>query len=97
MDRLVLTLTVLFLLGAGGALAGWSGSADTAPADRVAVTRTEDPSGWRRTARGWEHESTWKSLEPQELAPALRVHPVLVATLQVMMVLGALVLFEKPR
>ncbi len=60
-------------------------------------------NGWRRTAQGWEQRAHWRmpgharvgAPEYAEI-PIVSVHPVVVALLQLLISLGALLAFEPP-
>jgi len=49
-----------------------------------------DSDGWRRTAHGWEHISTWRQPQPLTVKRG-PLHPVLVAAMQLLIATGLLV------
>jgi len=53
-------------------------------------------SDWRRTATGWERRATWNLSPPVRTVwhDVMAVHPVVWATLQVLVSVGALACFE---
>lgn len=97
MERLLLTLIVIIILGTGAALADLPGlEADTE--GRVTMFQSEHgeiDNGWRRTVHGWEHESTWRTPQPVKTSPVTRVSPAVVGVLQLLTAIGALILFSK--
>jgi len=54
-------------------------------------------SGWRRTAQGWRKTSGWPALRAahQPYPASTRLHPLVVAALQVLVSVGALVYFTE--
>ena len=75
--------TVVFLLAAVAVLAVGS---ETVVSDE----------GWRRTAHGWENISNWQPHIPQYSPPlAATVHPLVVAGLELLIVAGIGVFFQK--
>ena len=54
---------------------------------------TARPTGWRRTAFGWEEASRWqRDVAPAPLAtPAMAVHPLVIASLELLISVGVLV------
>ena len=83
MDVVVLFVHLLFccsLAACGPPLA-----CQTSPTERVA---SNNPDPWRRTTRGWERVDRWQMPRP---APATAIHPLVIATLQLLVSIGALV------
>ena len=64
--------------------------------DEVAAIVPQEPMQWRRTNVGWEPTVAWEGRSPQLGPPpsAAKVHPVIVATLQALLSIGALIVFE---
>lgn len=101
MDRLLLVLIGLFMLGTGAALADLPGLEVDVPqrfhtAWRDAAATADSPSdlGWRRTRHGWEHESVWRATSAS-LSPLHRISPIVIGMLQLLIAIGALVLFDR--
>ena len=102
MDRLLLTLIALVVLASGAALADLPGLETQASGSWHYSTESSPPDsalsdhGWRRTTRGWEHESAWR-LAPVEASrsPVTRISPILVGVLQLLAAAGMLLLFDK--
>jgi hypothetical protein len=59
----------------------------------VPLASTQASSTWRRTKVGWEDSRFWNQKQQQDRLP---VHPVLVALLQLLLSVGALLWFETP-
>jgi hypothetical protein len=85
----ILAVTLLF------AGAGWAASVTLQPAATTSVAASDD--GWRRTADGWERAEQF--LPTQTAAPcdypARRFHPALLASLQILLGAGALLLANR--
>jgi hypothetical protein len=93
MKRLLLFLLVLAALTTSAALADFTSL--TAPSASIATVDKDATDGWRRTAIGWEHERAWQHTDPFAASPITHLHPAIIATLQLLATLGALVWFEK--
>jgi opacity protein-like surface antigen len=94
MKRLLLFLLVLAALTTSAALADFTSL--TAPSASITTVSTSaTDAGWRRTRLGWEHERSWQHTDPFAAAPITHLHPAIIATLQLLTTLGALVWFEK--
>ena len=54
---------------------------------------TDRPSGWRRTVSGWEEASRWHldARPDPHLTPAMAVHPLVIASLELLISVGGLV------
>lgn len=100
MNRLLLFVIAIVVVGIGAALADLPGLEANIPRrsfdDHVATTapdRTSD-RGWRRTVRGWEHESSWQhALDTR--TPFQRISPLVIGALQLCTAAGALAYFDK--
>ena len=88
----VLLLVALFSLACSVEIPSQRGQLDTAG---TLNGRQEIATEWRRTNHGWERYSDWFSQDPP-LPTATRIHPILVAALQMLISLGALVAFCQP-
>lgn len=57
---------------------------------------TRKPLQWRRTTVGWEPTVAWRGRGPQLGPPpaAAKVHPIIIASLQMLLSIGALLVFE---
>lgn len=57
-------------------------------------------SGWRRTAQGWQHRSQWPISRPLggTTPPPIPcgLHPLVVASLMLLVSIAALLLFDRP-
>ena len=62
--------------------------------ERSGPRQIADANHWRRTHRGWEDTRRWVWPSSQRVAPAARIHPALVAGLQLLLGLAALVGFS---
>lgn len=92
MERLLYTLVVVLLIGSGAVLADLPSGQNTA--DREGSLQATPRLDWVRTAHGWEQSSRWQHLlEDYTLTPALRIHPLLIALLELLISLAALVAF----
>ena len=92
MQRLLITLLVIMAIGAGAVLADLPADHE-APHDHQLQARKHVE--WVRTVNGWERASTWRDLaEQREITPALRIHPLLIALLEVLTSLAALMAFS---
>ena len=93
MQRLLITLLVIMAIGAGAVLADLPTDHE-APHDQHQLQARKHVE-WVRTVNGWERASTWRYLaEPREITPALRIHPLLIALLEVLTSLAALMAFS---
>lgn len=79
---------IVLLVLAGAVAATWeSPFADT----RFTVIPNERVAGWRRTVSGWEWSGSWHVQSVDQHCPiAWRVHPLVLASLQVLLSLAAL-------
>ncbi len=79
----------------------WACAVETPRLTRQLASHSVDASDdWRRTAAGWERQSYWKSDEPQGLLASesvAKLHPLVLAALQVLICCGALLWFDPPR
>ncbi len=65
-------------------------------ASEVSLQTTETlPAQWRRTVDGWELKSSW-ARDPSGARPAT-VHPAVIATLQILLAVAALIAFSNER
>jgi len=62
------------------------------PQARGEGSSNDRPTGWRRTELGWEEASRWQiDVPPVQLpTPATAVHPLVIASLELMISVGAL-------
>jgi hypothetical protein len=92
MERLLHTLVVIAILVIGASLADLPGLSASANRSEFATSAMQtDPSGWRRTTRGWEHESVWSASTPTPVAsPPTNVNPLVVGSLQLLVAIAAL-------
>lgn len=99
LERLLLTLIVLILVGGGAALADLPGlEAHLYDVDApLAAEASQVADGWRRTARGWEHVSTWQLDAPQTTPPSAVLHPLTLALAQGLISLAALLWWDPAR
>lgn len=62
------------------------------PIYSASADKIEHDDGWRRTAAGWEHRSTWETAARSSSAGGVeRLHPLVVAALLLLVGVGALV------
>jgi hypothetical protein len=77
---------------------GFACAIDTPPAAKPSVLATvvDASGGWRRTASGWERQSDWPPRRPYcgPWLNATQLHPAMLATFQVLVSMGALILFS---
>ena len=52
--------------------------------------------GWRRTSQGWERNTAWAQAMKRDLPRVTQVHPSIVATLVLLVSLGALIALPLP-
>ena len=93
--RIVLAVAVLLSLMSSYSHRGLS---DSNAHDESRAARA-DVSDWRRTAAGWERAGDWQPNSPTRLAvpkfkSADAVHPLVVAALELLVSLGALLFFS---
>ena len=60
----------------------------------AAQADTLEQDDWRRTVDGWERASTWDLGKQDTLPTATRIHPGLVASLQLLLSIGSLLAFS---
>jgi hypothetical protein len=103
--RVVLVWRGVIVRGIAGTLmvlfaAGYWASIVELP-DGFAAVNAHAPSqaeGWRRTAHGWEHATSWRRSDaPSPAGGVWAVHPLAVATLQTLVALFALLLTDGAR
>ncbi len=75
------------------------GSLSNDPADEAHEAAIQDDTDlpeieWRRTVNGWEPKSAFTDASLSPPASALHLHPLVVASLQGLLSIGALLLFE---
>ncbi len=87
MRSIIGTLVILFLIGYLAAHLEMPGARLHASTAEIVVK-----DEWRRTAAGWESVDTWRHsrLAPPGQSAASRIHPLVVAALQVLVSLFAL-------
>ena len=89
-SRRALMLVALFCVAAGTGCPAIS----TAQAESTATA----PSGWRRTADGWEKAETWRRpLRATQPTGAARLHPAAVAVLEVALALASLFILGRKK